>query len=268
MAKQLSQMRLVFMRALLDWLRAGDPVAALQQLRGVMRQLQRISEVAGANILWSKGATLVAVMLDHRIGPQLHYESLLRRLDQALGRQIKGGLEGSDSDLLSDLAVAIADLSAGGEKPAEIEIHVSGNSEDSSRGVTGGCEKPSQPCVLVVDDSLVARKLVCRILQHDYTVATAADADAALQQIEQQRPDLLLLEIEIPGMDAHDLILLLRARPDTAGIPVLVLSSGGSLQRARDRNWDVSAWLEKPYSEKELLQVVHSVFSGTKQPGG
>jgi cyclic di-GMP phosphodiesterase len=85
---------------------------------------------------------------------------------------------------------------------------------------------PEHPLILAVDDSPEILALVTRALREEYTVLTAADASAALDlAAASPRPDLILLDIEMPEASGFDLCRVLKARGDTAGIPVVFLTA-------------------------------------------
>lgn len=78
---------------------------------------------------------------------------------------------------------------------------------------------------LVVDDSMVIRHTVSRFLEeHGFAVESASNGMEALEILKRVRPVLLITDMQMPGMDGHELISILKARPETAGIPILVLT--------------------------------------------
>ncbi len=79
--------------------------------------------------------------------------------------------------------------------------------------------------ILLVEDHLVNRKLFRDILQFKFTVAEAGSAEAALEQLKSLKPDLILLDIQLPGMDGLSLVRRLKADTATAAIPVIALSA-------------------------------------------
>ncbi len=272
--------RLIFMKAMLSWFRMDDPVPVLRQLTVLMQQLQRLSVTADWDRLWCLGVGLTTAMEHCRMGPDPRYVRLLRRLDHELGIQIRGQQTVSDQTLVDDLFMAISDLPSSQNLTQSITQHqgrppvvdrVQGRDKaghDIGRCETGS-ESPKklpQPVILVVDDSRVARRVAARILQNDYTVISAADGEAALEQITRQPPDLLLLDTEIPRMGGDELMLRLHENTATVRIPILLLSSGAGLLRAREGKCSATAWLEKPYQGSELLQKVHSLLAKAAEP--
>jgi chemosensory pili system protein ChpA (sensor histidine kinase/response regulator) len=114
------------------------------------------------------------------------------------------------------------------------------------------------PVVMVVDDSLTVRKITGRLLEREgYRVVTAKDGIDALEQMAEQLPKVMLVDIEMPRMDGFDLARNVRGDPRTQGVPVIFISSRtAEKHRNQAAEIGVNAFLGKPYSEAELLQLV------------
>ena len=120
--------------------------------------------------------------------------------------------------------------------------------------------RSSGPSVLVVDDDVRVRTVVCWQLDAEgYTVNEAADGTTAWQRIVETRPDLIVLDLSLPGMSGLDLLRRLRDMDD--GVPVVVLS-GRAGEGDRILGLDVGAddYLVKPFSLGELAARVRSVL--------
>ena len=117
-----------------------------------------------------------------------------------------------------------------------------------------------RPSVLVIDDDSRVRTVVCWQLEADgYVVHEAADGNTAWQYIEDQRPDLVVLDLSLPGISGLDLLRRLRETGDRT--PVVVLS-GRSGEGDRIVGLDLGAddYLVKPFSPGELAARVRSVL--------
>lgn len=80
--------------------------------------------------------------------------------------------------------------------------------------------------IMIVDDNLINLKLVKVLLEYSgYRVRTAVDADGVVQTLKEFRPDLILMDIQLPGMDGLTLTRQLKANPKTAAIPVVALTA-------------------------------------------
>lgn len=115
-------------------------------------------------------------------------------------------------------------------------------------------KSPSQTLVLVADDSKVVRIKTGRLLaQHGYRVSHAGDGLEALQQLQAQAPDVLITDVEMPGMDGFELTRHIRDDPRTAGLPVIMITAADDRHRAQADAAGVSVLLGKPYADDELL---------------
>ncbi|MCZ2291727.1 MAG: response regulator, partial [Burkholderiales bacterium] len=114
------------------------------------------------------------------------------------------------------------------------------------------------PLVLVVDDSLTVRRVTQRLLAREgYRVVLAKDGLEAIERLAQERPAIMLTDIEMPRMDGFDLVRNVRADPALAGLPVVMITSRIA-QKHRDyaAELGVDHYLGKPYGEEELLRLV------------
>jgi chemosensory pili system protein ChpA (sensor histidine kinase/response regulator) len=125
----------------------------------------------------------------------------------------------------------------------------------------------SAAIVMVVDDSLTVRKITSRLLEREgYTVLTAKDGVDALQQLKDNLPSVMLVDIEMPRMDGFDLTKNVRADPRLAKIPIVMISSRtADKHRNQAAQLGVNAFLGKPYQEAELLQHITS-YVGAASP--
>jgi chemosensory pili system protein ChpA (sensor histidine kinase/response regulator) len=125
---------------------------------------------------------------------------------------------------------------------------------------------PSQiPLVLVVDDSITVRRVTQRLLQREgYRVALAADGLQALERLQQERPAVVLSDIEMPRMDGFDLARNIRADASLEGLPIVMITSRiAEKHREHAKQLGVDHYLGKPYSEDELLRLVRQ-FTATE----
>jgi chemosensory pili system protein ChpA (sensor histidine kinase/response regulator) len=114
------------------------------------------------------------------------------------------------------------------------------------------------PLVLVVDDSLTVRRVTQRLLTREgYRVVTAKDGLEALERLAEERPVVVLSDIEMPRMDGFDLVRNIRADERLADLAVIMITSRIA-QKHRDyaAELGVDHYLGKPYSEEELLSLV------------
>ena len=114
------------------------------------------------------------------------------------------------------------------------------------------------PLVLVVDDSITVRRVTQRLLQREgYRVALAADGLLALERLQEERPTVVLSDIEMPRMDGFDLARNIRADARLEGLPIIMITSRIA-EKHRQHAMELGAnhYLGKPYSDEELLSLI------------
>ena len=122
-----------------------------------------------------------------------------------------------------------------------------------------------RPRVLVADDNADMRQYLHRVLSQQFHVDTAADGKLALEAIVKQRPDLVVADVMMPRLDGFGLLKELRADPNTADIPFLMLSArAGEESRIEGLEAGVDDYLVKPFSARELLVRVDAHIKMTQ----
>lgn len=116
-------------------------------------------------------------------------------------------------------------------------------------------EQRRQPLVMVIDDSITMRKVAERILgRAGYRVQLAKDGADGVAQLQTVRPDLVLLDIEMPRMDGFEVASFIRNDANLQSIPILMITSrSGDKHRQRAAGLEVNGYLIKPYQEQQLL---------------
>jgi CheY-like chemotaxis protein len=106
---------------------------------------------------------------------------------------------------------------------------------------------------LVVDDSMLIRYSICRFLEErGFAVEAATNGSEALEVLERVHPDLIVTDMKMPKMSGTELIAVLRSKPETAGVPIIVVTSkanGACDSKLADfavyKDIDIEAQLEK-----------------------
>ncbi|RYU10020.1 response regulator transcription factor [Nocardioides iriomotensis] len=123
---------------------------------------------------------------------------------------------------------------------------------------------PPRGRVLVVDDAPAIRELIAVNLELEgYDVDRAGDGEEALAAVARQRPDVITLDVMMPRLDGFSTIERLRSDPDTADIPVvLVTGRASAADRARGELLGVDGFLAKPFEPAELLATIQRLTGG------
>jgi DNA-binding response OmpR family regulator len=112
--------------------------------------------------------------------------------------------------------------------------------------------------ILVVDDEIGALTLIGIMLERGgFSVLKAKDAKTALTVLDQNTPDLIILDVMMPGMNGIDLCKVIREREDTGPIPVLILSARGDAESImRGIEAGANDYLPKPILHHDLVAKV------------
>ena len=117
--------------------------------------------------------------------------------------------------------------------------------------------------VLVADDDpIILRLLEVNLGLEGFTVDTAGRGEDAIRQAQEVHPDVIILDVMMPGMSGYEVAEQLRQDPATSGIPVVFLSARAQEEdRKRGEALGVAAYVTKPFDPGELVDVVRRVAS-------
>ncbi|MCM3900185.1 MAG: response regulator [Pyrinomonadaceae bacterium] len=119
----------------------------------------------------------------------------------------------------------------------------------------------SNKTILNVEDNEYNLKIVRQLLSRtSYRLIEAVDGEQGVATAHNDLPDLILMDIQLPKLSGLEATRQLRADPQTAHIPIIVITSfalSGDSEKAKDAG--ASAYLAKPYSPRELLQMIRKL---------
>jgi chemosensory pili system protein ChpA (sensor histidine kinase/response regulator) len=124
-------------------------------------------------------------------------------------------------------------------------------------------EEKRVPIIMVVDDSITVRKVTTRLLErNNYKTVSAKDGVDALTQLQEIKPDVMLLDVEMPRMDGFELATNIRNDAVLKDLPIIMITSRtGQKHRDRAMNIGVNIYMGKPYSEVELLENISAMLN-------
>jgi two-component system cell cycle response regulator DivK len=112
--------------------------------------------------------------------------------------------------------------------------------------------------ILVIEDQNDLRDVLCTLLTGSgYAVSEAADGQAGVEKATSERPDLILMDIQLPVMDGYEATRQIKAHPNLKATPIIAISSfamKGDEEKARASGCD--HYVTKPYSPIQLLKVI------------
>ena len=208
---------------------------------------------------------LFPVLLVH-VGDQhfaLHVDDLLGRREiviKPVGMQISAVRGIAGATILADgRVVLILEMSA-------LVVGESLFKEVVSAEPVEAVAVETEPTIMVVDDSITIRKVTARILErHNMKVILATDGVDATNKLQEEIPDLMLLDIEMPKMDGFELATHMRNEDRLKDIPIIMITSRtGIKHKERAKTIGVEQYLGKPYQEEELMKNINTLLGLAK----
>jgi chemosensory pili system protein ChpA (sensor histidine kinase/response regulator) len=239
----------VFREGLLEWQGRALPLHYLSALLGDERNIPQ--QQALPVLVIKSGHDFLAILVDRIVGNR-------EVVTKSIGPQLAGmtgvvgaTVLGSGSIVLILNPIQLAQRQ-GYQRILRREQPQGANGEGA-----GG-----RKMVLVVDDSLTVRRVMHRLLTREgYQVVLATDGVDALHQMQAVRPDIVLLDIEMPRMDGFDLTRNIRDMAATATLPIIMITSRTAAKhRERAMELGVNAYLGKPYQDDVLLNLIHGLI--------
>jgi chemosensory pili system protein ChpA (sensor histidine kinase/response regulator) len=250
----------LYVKRKVEWQGRSYPFHYLPRLLGDAQhtpETQRFNAV----LLLRSGQGIAAIHVDEMIGNQ---EVVVKNIGPQLARVsgISGATvlgTGEIVLIINPVQLAMRPEVTGVESDASDERVIG----DRPRTTLPVAARTTTPLVMIVDDSLTVRKVTSRLLQREgFDVVTAKDGVDALQILEDQTPDVILLDIEMPRMDGFEFTKTMKAEPKNAHIPIIMITSRtAEKHRNRAAELGVDLYLGKPYQEDELLRNLRDMLS-------
>ena len=140
-----------------------------------------------------------------------------------------------------------------------VVIDESDTDNDSAKSDT--VHANGQNVIMLVDDDEINVKAVTNMLQEEYRMISARSGKEAFAILEEQIPDLILLDVHMPGMDGHDVIQILKEHPVYSEIPVIFLTSDED-EHTEIKGFSEGAidFIRKPFRKNVALQRIHRIL--------
>jgi len=236
---------------------ASDPSI---EYAGIVYQVRHLGEYLGRSVRPGTSANSMPVVLvrsgDRAVAVQVDAVQGSREIVvKGLGPQFAGVAGVSGATILGDGGVVvILDL------PALVRERRERPAPERKRGAA---KSRARSTVLVVDDSVTVRKVTSRLLERQgMEVLLAKDGVEAVAALQERKPDIMLLDIEMPRMDGFEVLRHVRHDSRLADLPVVMISSRtGAKHKDRAAELGVSHFLGKPFQETELLAVIDRFLS-------
>jgi two-component system, OmpR family, response regulator AdeR len=122
--------------------------------------------------------------------------------------------------------------------------------------------------ILIVEDHPTMREAMRLVLEHEgFEISEAADGASALERIHAEPPDLVFLDLNIPGSSGTDVLKTLKGDPATADVRVIIVTATGEEGRSHVMSLGADEYFTKPFSPRALLQTVERVLASPGAPG-
>ena len=131
-------------------------------------------------------------------------------------------------------------------------------------------EPRTPPLVLLVEDHADTRAMYAEFLRMDFEVAEAGDGHRAIEMVRARRPDLVITDLALPGVDGFELIAMMRADADATlrTVPIICLSGyGGLAHDSRARAAGCNRILQKPCMPDTLAAAAHELLQAHQRGG-
>jgi chemosensory pili system protein ChpA (sensor histidine kinase/response regulator) len=237
------------------------------QFAGSSYELKHLGSIlTGEQQDYSRAGQLFPVLLA-RTGDQsvaLHVDELIGRREvvvKPVGAQISTVRGISGATILGDGRVVII-LEMNSLVLGDSLFHVSRAADEIVDEVIPIVEEKLETIVMVVDDSITIRKVTERMLaRHDMKVVTAKDGVDAISQLQEIKPDVMLLDIEMPRMDGYEVATHIRNDSRLKDLPIIMITSrSGSKHKDKAMEIGVNKYMGKPFQEDELLENIHELI--------
>ena len=127
----------------------------------------------------------------------------------------------------------------------------------------------SKADILIVEDHPTMREAMRMVLEHEgFDIREAGDGQAALAMVRERPPDLLFLDLNIPGTSGAEVLRVMKSDPDTADVRVIIVTATGEEGRDYVLSLGADEYFTKPFSPLALLRTVEKVLEPGSAEGG
>ena len=127
--------------------------------------------------------------------------------------------------------------------------------------------RSSQRILIVDDEASVADLIEAVLVSEGYTVAIARDGIQGILLARDWKPDLVLMDVMLPGIDGTTAIRRLKSDPETSELPIVAMSAGRTIRRQSNELSDADAALAKPFDIEALLAQIEFLLSRRRAEG-
>ena len=248
----------LYVRRAVEWQGTSYPFHYLPRLLGDPHQIPE-SARQNAVLLLRSGQGVAAVHIDELIGNQ---EVVVKNIGPQLARV--SGIAGATVLGTGEIVLIINPVQLA--QRTEVPVFDPNAERVAPEVPKMAVMHAARPLVMVVDDSLTVRRITSRLLAREgFDVVTAKDGIDALELLQTETPDVILLDIEMPRMDGFEFTKTIKGDPNHARIPIVMITSRtAEKHRNRAKELGVDLYLGKPFQEDELLKHLREMLALTQ----
>lgn len=128
-----------------------------------------------------------------------------------------------------------------------------------------GTERPAR-ILIVEDEDNIALALAHVLGREGWAVERVAHGDAGLAAVQAQRPDLVLLDVMLPGMSGYEICQAIRMEPELAGVKILMMTArGNGMERRKGLALGADGFIAKPFDLSDLMERARALLSDTAE---
>ena len=247
----------LYVQRRVEWQGVSYPFHYLPRLLGNTERMPE-STRTNAVLLLRSGQNVAAVHVDEMIGNQ---EVVVKNIGPQLARV--PGIAGATVLGTGEIVLIINPVQLA--LRADVPVFEPNAERMAPEVPRMAIVQPGRPLVMIVDDSLTVRRITSRLLTREgFDVVAAKDGIDALELLQTETPDVILLDIEMPRMDGFEFTKKIKSDPTYAGIPIVMITSRtAEKHRNRAKELGVELYLGKPFQEEELLTNLREMLALT-----
>jgi two-component system, OmpR family, response regulator len=131
---------------------------------------------------------------------------------------------------------------------------------DVDTAATGETPKSGRVTILVVEDDSALREFLCTALADEFEVAGAVSGEEAVDLARRLRPDVVLLDVMLPGLSGLDVVRMIRSDPSLRDTPVLVMTAFSEIDAGDAEAAGANRFLAKPFDLQQLTAAVRDLL--------
>lgn len=243
---------------LYDYYQSNDTTLKFEDADYRVRYLNEILSGHNLNeLVVNTNTSLPLIIIKNSTG-----QNIALQVDQIAGSRIEIVMKSLGQQLSNLSGISAATIMGDGSVMPVLDLIALMRNAPLVKDISSSDEVKTKPTVLVVDDSVTVRKVTSRFLgRQGFNVALAKDGIDAIEILQETKPDIILLDIEMPRMDGFEVATQVRNNQRLQHIPIIMITSRtGEKHRQHALGLGVNDYMGKPFQETELLNKIQKLL--------